>query len=102
MAATQGCGVLTSKHQVYHAARTEGLRTQGNVIDKQCTRKCHLDPELIQPLRSIDHSIIASVHLISVCHSKDQLPLKSKYLLNNSERDASQREILTGRYEPPI
>ena len=88
MAATQGCGVLTgSKYQIYHAAGTAELRTQGNVIDEQSTRKGLFYPKLVQPFGSINHPIIASVHLISVCHSKDQLPLESKYLLSNSERN---------------
>jgi len=62
----------------------EKLQTQGNGIDEQSTRKSHLYPKLVQPYGGIDHSIIASVHFISICHSKDQLPLKSEYLVNNS------------------
>jgi|SRR6266850_1360531 len=99
MAATQGCGVLKGKYQVVSPAGTAKLRTQGNVIDEQSTRKGLFYTKLVQPLGVINHPVIASVHFISVCHGKDQLPLESKYLLNR--RNAREREVRTGRFEPP-
>lgn len=79
MAATQGCSVLKGKYQIYYAAGTAESRTQGNVVDEQRTGQGLFYAKLIQPFGGINHRVIVCVHLISVCHGKDQLPLESKY-----------------------
>jgi len=77
MAAIQGCGALKalSLHQGGKEARTH---TERNVIDKQSTRLNMFYPKLVHLFGGVNHDVVMLVRFISVCCSKDQLPLKAK------------------------
>ena len=82
--------------------KKQSIHTERNVIDGQITHEVLFSRQLIPPFAIIKQPITAIVHLIAICHSKDQRPLKAEHLPIDSRTDASWREMLrTGRYDPP-
>jgi hypothetical protein len=89
MVTIQGRGVLKGARKVNRAADKERLHTEGKLVDEQSTRKKPFRRELGHPFGSINHSIIALAHFISIRHGEDQLSLESEHLSSDS---GSRRE----------
>jgi hypothetical protein len=60
------------------------FHTKRKVVNQQSTREDFLLRKAAHPFGSVEHSVIAILHLIAICHGKDRFSLKSKYFPNNS------------------
>jgi hypothetical protein len=60
------------------------IHTERNVIEDESIQRDPVKGELIPLFGSLNHLIIAPLHLISICHGENQLALKAESLPSNS------------------
>ena len=60
------------------------FHTERKLINEQNTRQDIFLRKVAEPPGSVEHSIVALMHLIAICHGEESFSLKAKYLPNNS------------------
>lgn len=78
------------------------IQTEGDLIDKQSTRKDLFSSVLIPLSGSHKQLIVMSMHLVSICHGEDQFPVKAGNREVYQKDNVSQMQTRrTGRDGPP-